>query len=131
MQKNNRLLVWSKRLLLIVLVLLVLAVAGAWLYLRGSLAQLEGTRRAAGLETSASIARDAHGVPVISGGSRNDVAYATGFVHAQERFFQMDLLRRVAAGELAEMFGERALPLDKSHRLHRLRARAELALSAL
>jgi penicillin amidase len=67
-------------------------------------------------------------VPVISGGSRGDVAYATGFVHAQERFFQMDLLRRVAAGELSELFGERALPLDKSHRLHRFRARAELAL---
>jgi penicillin amidase len=72
------------------------------------LAQLEGSRQAAGLETTASVARDAQGVPLISGGSRGDVAYATGFVHAQERFFQMDLLRRVAAGELSELFGERA-----------------------
>jgi penicillin amidase len=130
MQKS-RLAVWSKRVLLIAVVLLVLAVAAAWLYLRGSLAQLEGTRQAAGLETTASVARDEHGVPLISGGSRLDVAYATGFVHAQERYFQMDLLRRVAAGELSELFGERALPLDKSHRLHRFRARAELALKAM
>lgn len=129
--RKSRLAEWSKRILLAALVLLVLAVAGAWLYLRGSLAQLDGTRQTAGIETTASIARDAHGVPVISGGSRGDVAYATGFVHAQERFFQMDLLRRVAAGELSELFGDRALPLDRAHRLHRFRARGELALKSM
>jgi penicillin amidase len=128
---KSRLQVWSKRVLIIALALLVLAIAAAWLYLRGSLAQLDGSLQAAGLETTASIARDAHGVPVISGGSRGDVAYATGFVHAQERYFQMDLLRRVAAGELAELFGERALQVDKSHRFHRFRARAELALQTM
>jgi penicillin amidase len=129
--RNNRLLVWSRRVLIIAVGLLLLAVAVAWLYLRGSLAQLDGSHHAAGLETTASIARDAHGVPVISGGSRADVAYATGFAHAQERFFQMDLLRRVAAGELSELFGERALPLDRAHRLHRFRARGELALKTM
>ncbi|MBV7537707.1 penicillin acylase family protein [Duganella sp. sic0402] len=130
MQKSG-VLVWSKRILIGAVVLLVLAIAAAWLYLRGSLAQLEGERKAAGLETTASIARDAHGVPVIAGGSRGDVAYATGFVHAQERYFQMDLLRRVPSGELSELFGERALQVDKSHRMHRFRARAELAVKAL
>jgi penicillin amidase len=123
--------VWSKRILLTALALLVLVMAAAWLYLRGSLAKLDGTQQAPGLETTASVARDAHGVPLISGGSRLDVAYATGFVHAQERYFQMDLLRRVSAGELAELFGARALQVDKSHRLHRFRARAELALKAM
>ncbi len=130
MQKNG-VMVWSRRILIAAVALLLLAIGAAWLYLRGSLPQLEGSRQAAGLETTASVARDEHGVPVISGGSRGDVAYATGFVHAQERFFQMDLLRRVAAGELSELFGERALPLDKSHRLHRFRARAELAIKAM
>ncbi|WP_373987577.1 penicillin acylase family protein [Duganella sp. BuS-21] len=130
MQKN-RVLVWSRRVLIAAVLLLLLAVVTAWLYLRGSLAQLEGSRQAAGLETTASVARDAHGVPLISGGSRGDVAYATGFVHAQERYFQMDLLRRVAAGELSELFGERALQVDKAHRLHRFRARAELAVKAM
>jgi penicillin amidase len=130
MQKS-RLAVWSRRIVLGVVGLLVLALAAGWLYLRGSLAQLDGTQKAAGLDGTATVARDAHGVPVISGSTRLDVAYATGFVHAQERYFQMDLLRRVAAGELAELFGTRALPLDKSHRLHRFRARAELALQTM
>ncbi|RFP09400.1 penicillin acylase family protein [Duganella sp. BJB488] len=130
MQKN-RLGMWSKRVVIGLVVLILAAVAGAWLYLRGSLAQLDGTVQTPGLEAGASVARDAHGVPLISGGSRMDVAYATGFVHAQERYFQMDLLRRVSAGELSELFGARALPLDKSHRLHRFRARAELALKTM
>jgi penicillin amidase len=129
--RKNGVAVWSRRILLAALALLVLLILAAWLYLRGSLARLEGTQQAPGLETTASIARDAHGVPLISGGSRLDVAYATGFVHAQERYFQMDLLRRVAAGELSELFGARAIAVDKSHRLHRFRARAELALAAL
>lgn len=108
-----------------------LALAAGWLYLRASLAQLDGERRAPGVQAAVTVARDAAGVPFISGASRADVAYATGFVHAQERFFQMDLLRRTAAGELAELFGPRALPLDRSRRLHRFRARAQLALARL
>ena len=122
---------WSKRILLAVAALLLLVVLGVWLYLRASLAQLDGTRQVAGLSGPVSVARDDRGVPLISGASRLDVAYATGFVHAQERYFQMDLLRRVAAGELAEMFGARAVPLDTEHRLHRFRARAELAVLAM
>jgi penicillin amidase len=112
--------------------LAVLAVIVAvWFFLRGSMAQLNGAHAAPGLAASVSVARDAHGVPVIAGADRLDVAYATGFVHAQERYFQMDLLRRVAAGELAELFGPRAVPIDRAHRLHRFRARAALALQAL
>lgn len=122
---------WLGRAGLVVLGLLVLLALGLWGYLRASLPQLDGARRAAGLGAAVSVARDARGVPVISGASRADVAYATGFVHAQERFFQMDLLRRVAAGELAELFGARAVATDKAHRLHRFRARAALALQAL
>ena len=122
---------WAWRLLALVLGLLLVAVLGAWLTLRASLPQLEGTRRAPGLSASVTVARDADGVPMLSGASRLDLAYATGFVHGQERFFQMDLLRRSAAGELAELFGPRALPLDRSHRLHRFRARAAAALARM
>ena len=122
---------WSKRILLLLAALLLLLILGAWLLLRGSLAQLDGTQHVAGLTGPVSVARDDRGVPLISGASRLDVAYATGFVHAQERYFQMDLLRRVASGELAEMFGARAVPLDQQHRLHRFRARAELAVLAM
>ncbi len=122
--------VWSVRLLIGLLVLLLAACLAAWLFLRASLGSMDGSIKAAGLSGPVTVARDAQGVPLISG-ERGDLAYATGYVHAQERFFQMDLLRRVGAGELAELFGTRALALDKAHRLHRFRARAELALAAM
>ena len=116
---------WTLRGLGALLALLALACLAAWLYLRASLAQLDGERQVTGLAGEVRVERDADGVPLISGASRLDVAYATGFVHAQERFFQMDLLRRTAAGELAELFGPKALPLDRGNRLHRFRARAQ------
>ena len=122
---------WTRRLALILLGLVLLACLGAWLLLRASLAQVDGSRSVAGLAAAVTIARDEAGVPLIRGRDRLDLAYATGFVHAQERFFQMDLLRRTAAGELAELFGPRALPLDRARRLHRFRARAARALAAL
>lgn len=122
---------WALRGLGGLLLLVVLAALAAWLYLRASLAQLDGERQVPGLSAAVTVERDAAGVPLISGSSRLDVAYATGFVHAQERYFQMDLLRRTAAGELAELFGPRALPLDRARRLHRFRARAERTLARL
>jgi penicillin amidase len=129
--RTRRWLRWGTRLLAALVALLVLVALGAWLYLRASLPQLDGTRHTALLAAPVTVARDADGVPTISGTNRADLAYATGFIHGQERFFQMDLLRRSAAGELAELFGARALPLDRAHRLHRFRARAALALQGL
>ncbi|MGX4643517.1 penicillin acylase family protein [Massilia sp. SYSU DXS3249] len=122
---------WILRILALLAALVLLALLGAWLTLRASLAQLDGRVAASGLAAPVTVARDEAGVPLIRGANRFDLAYATGFVHAQERFFQMDLLRRTAAGELAELFGPRALPLDRARRLHRFRARAAGALAAL
>lgn len=122
---------WTVRIIVTLLALLMLAVAGAWITLRASLARLDGEHSASGLSAEVKVERDRDGVPLISGANRLDVAWATGFIHAQERFFQMDLLRRTAAGELAELFGPRALPMDRSNRLHRFRARAETTLAAL
>jgi penicillin amidase len=122
---------WCGRILATLLLLLVVAVVGLWYFLRGSLPQLDGSHATPGLGATVTVTRDAHGVPAISGADRLDVAYATGFVHAQDRFFQMDLLRRAASGELAELFGARAVALDRAHRLHRFRARADLAVQAL
>lgn len=102
----------------------------AWLTLRASLPQLDGTR-AAPLSAAVTIERDASGVPTVQGRTRDDVAYASGFLHAQDRFFQMDLLRRVAAGELSALIGSAALPLDRSDRPLRFRAHAQAALAAL
>ena len=122
---------WSLRILLTCVGVLALASFGAWLFLRASLAQLDGARRAPGLVAAVSVGRDEYGVPLLQGSNRLDLAYVTGFIHAQDRFFQMDLLRRVGAGELAELFGAPALAADKAHRLHRFRARAEWMLAAM
>ncbi len=91
---------WIK-ILGIVAVVVLLLVLGTGLWLRslitGSLPQLEGEVRIAGLSSDVTIERDALGVPTIRGDNRLDVARGLGFVHAQERFFQMDLLRRQGA----------------------------------
>jgi penicillin amidase len=109
------------------LLVLALGFLTGWYFLRGSLPELDGQRTVPDLHGGVTVTRDDAGVPSIAGDNREDVAYATGFVHAQDRFFQMDLLRRTAAGELAELFGAKALPLDRDHRLHRFRARAAAA----
>ncbi len=111
--------------------LAVAAAAWSWWQVRGSLPQLDGTRAVAGLGAPVKVERDALGVPTITGATRADVARATGFVHAQDRFFQMDLLRRSGAGELSELFGAAALPLDRAHRLHGFRPTAEKVVAAL
>ena len=75
-----------------------------------------------GLAGPASIERDAGGVVTVRARRRTDAATATGFVHAQDRFFQMDLLRRSAAGELSALVGGAAVEIDSARRLHRLRS---------
>ena len=111
--------------------LAVVAVAAAWLVLRASLPRVEGEARLAGLDAPVTIERDAAGVPVIRGATRADVARATGFAHAQDRLFQMDLLRRTGAGELAGLLGAGLLDADRAIRLHQFRLRAREALAAI
>lgn len=113
----------------------LLALSGGcagWLYgqLHRSLPQLDGAAVLRGLAAPVTVERDALGVPTIRGDNRLDVARVTGFVHAQERFFQMDLSRRAAAGELAALVGSAALDLDRANRLHRFRHRARRVLGA-
>jgi penicillin amidase len=120
---------------LVLLLLAVLLVAGAlWVrgQLRASLPQVDGERALAGLTAPVTVERDGLGVPTIHAVNRVDAARALGFLHAQDRFFQMDLLRRQAAGELSELFGKAAVDVDKKHRLHRFRdvARRNLAASS-
>ncbi len=115
------------------LILLLALIGVGWIYwrVRASLPQLDGTATATGVSAAVTIERDALGVPTIRGRTRLDVSRALGWLHGQERFFQMDLLRRTAAGELAELFGKRALPRDIANRLHAFRARAQKTLAQL
>src|SRR5579859_3371434 len=122
---------WFFRLVVTLVLLALLAGAAGWFFVHGSLARLDGQSTGKGLSAQVTVTRDALGVPAITGQTRADVAFATGFVHGQERFFQMDLLRRVAAGELAELVGPAALPADREHRFFRFRARAEAAYKAM
>ena len=119
---------WLLRLSGILLVLALLALATLWLLLRGSLPQLHGELALPGLDAPVTLARDDNGTVTVDAASERDMARALGYVHAQERYFEMDLMRRSAAGELAELFGPAALPLDRRMRVHRLRARTHANL---
>jgi penicillin amidase len=120
------------RVIAFLLVAIAVVVAAGLFWLRSrlydSLPLETGERAVGGLSAPVVIERDALGVPTVRAANRVDAALALGFLHGQERFFQMDLLRRMAAGELAELVGPAALSLDRDHRVHRCRAVAEASL---
>lgn len=106
------------------LAVLALAALGALILtvlLRGSLPLLDGSFALNGLTGPVVVERDQNGVPTVRGDDRVDVARATGFLHGQERFFQMDLMRRRAAGELSEIIGPATVKVDEDVRVHRFR----------
>lgn len=119
------------RFVAIAAVVVVAVLFAGWLVLRGSLPQYDGSVHSAALQQSVTVERDALGSATVRARNRRDADWALGYVHAQERFFQMDLLRRRAAGELAELFGAVALPADREARAHRMRARMRTAFAAL
>ncbi len=94
-----------------------------WLLLIGSLPQYQGETNNPRLVAPVTVKRDSLGSVTLRAQNRLDLANALGYVHAQERFFEMDLMRRRAAGELAELFGAAAAPSDRIARKHRMRAR--------
>jgi len=122
---------WLTRGALALVCLLLLGLGWMWWLLRGSLPALEGELALPGLSAPVQVQRDAQGVVSIRAANAVDAARALGFVHGQERFFEMDLLRRSAAGELSELFGAIAIEKDKSARVHRLRARTEASLAII
>lgn len=109
--------------------LLVIVVASAVWTIAGSRPLLTGTLAVPGVSAPVVIDRDAMGVPTIIAATRQDLARGLGFLHGQERFFEMDLLRRAGAGELAALVGPAALRVDLRRRLHRFRARANAVLA--
>ena len=121
---------WLRWTLLVIAVLAGLAFGLGWWALRQSLPQLEGEVSAPTLSAAATIERDARGVPVIVAASRTDLAYATGYAHGQDRFFQMDLSRRLPAGELSELFGAVALKADRRSRRFGFRSVARRVIEA-
>ena len=108
------------RITLVLLLLTIIAVSGVYYFLTLSLPQLDGELTAP-IAHKVTVTRDQQGTAQITAQSRTDASYALGYIHGQERFFQMDLLRRNSAGELAQLFGKIALNHDKKIRVHQFR----------
>ncbi len=101
-----------KRLGYVVLVLILLvSLTGIWL-VRRSFPMIDGRVAAAGISTEVEVVRDVDGVPHITADNEHDLFFAQGYVHAQERFWQMDFWRHIGQGRLSEMFGESQLETD-------------------
>jgi len=125
---------WLRRSLYFIGGLLVLAIvvgAGGYLWLRTSLPQTTGSIAVQRLGAKAEIARDGDGVVTIRAQSEADAFYALGFAHAQDRLFQMDMMRRLGAGRLSEVVGAATVNTDKMMRILGLYRLAEASLAKL
>ncbi|MEV8173083.1 penicillin acylase family protein [Microbacterium sp. NPDC079176] len=119
---------------LVVAAIVVVAVAGAFFVtwtIQRSFPQTDGTLSLDGLQAEVTVQRDASGIPTITADSSHDLFYAQGFVHAQDRFFEMDFRRHVTAGRVAEMFGESQAGTDAFLRTLGWRKVAEAEVEAM
>ena len=122
---------WFKWLVLSVLALLFLTVLGLYISLRMSLPALDGNSATYHVNAPTELSRDELGQAVIIANDIFDAAYALGFAHAQDRFFQMDLQRRAASGSLSQWVGDIALDVDKKARFHQFEKRAKVVFDNL
>ncbi len=129
---------WFFRLLraCLTLILLLAVAAGAgmlWLRhaMQAQLPQIDGDRRSIAVLAPVTVQRDHQGVPHISAASIDDLIAAQGYVAAQDRLWQMDMLRRVAAGELAEILGSKYVAHDRTQRVLQFRQTAERLTASL
>ncbi|GAB7546329.1 penicillin acylase family protein [Cupriavidus sp. 8B] len=124
---------WLKRLTWLVLTLAVLLLVGAfgayvW-YRQASQPQTAGTLKLTGLRDGVSIVRDRHAVPHIKAANAQDAYFALGFLHAQDRLWQLQMSKRIVSGRLAEILGPSALDTDRFLRTLGVRRNAEAILS--
>ncbi len=111
-----------------VFLLAVISVGFAYYVARAALPQLDGQLKVAGLSAPVMVTRDGHGVPVIEAANLNDLFFAQGFVTAQDRLWQMDVMRRFGGGELSEILGEETVKLDREQKVLGLRSAAKRSL---
>ena len=127
----RRLLRFAARLTAVAAALAGVLLAGGYFYLRQSLPQTKGEIRLAGLTAPAEVMRDRYGIPHIFAASLEDASFALGYVHAQDRLWQMEMSRRIAAGRVAELVGVGALEADRFLRTLGVRRSAEANLRVL
>ena len=111
--RRRRLVKIGVRLLILLLVLLIVAGAGGYLYFRQSLPQTSGRITLAGLSASVEIIRDADAISHIYAQNKPDALFALGYVHAQDRLWQMEFQRRTGQGRLSEIFGAPTIGPDR------------------
>jgi penicillin amidase len=122
---------WFLRGLTTFILLLIIGGGGGYIWLRGSLPQVDGSISLPGLEGAATIVRDRHGIPHITAQTRADAAFALGFAHAQDRLWQMEMNRRIGAGRMSEVLGAATLGVDRFLRMLGLYRHAEAAFQHL
>src|SRR5437588_12028508 len=120
-----------RRILAGLLALLFALSGGLYLYLRSALPQTDGHVVLAGPKAEIRVERDADSVPRIIAQDDEDLAFGLGFVHAQERLFQMELQRRYGAGRLSEILGPQAVAVDRQMRVLGLYRAAEAEIPFL
>ena len=121
------------RILFLLLLLVLLVVAGAlgyaWHVAHAALPQLDGRIQIKGISGPITVTRDTHGVPTIQASTLDDLYFAQGYVTAQDRLWQMDVMRRFGSGELSEILGEPLLEIDREQRILGLRAAATKSIA--
>jgi len=119
--------------ILTTLVLIAAITTAIWLRhaMRDALPQLDGTLRTPGLTAPVTVTRDAQGVPSITASNLDDLLFSQGYITASDRLWQMDILRRHAAGTLAELLGSNLVEHDRLQRTLQVRAAADRAIAAM
>ena len=121
----------AARIAIVILAVVVIAITGAAISFlsiaRSALPQLDGSLAISGLSAPVTVIRDAHGIPTIDAATLDDLFIAQGYITAQDRLFQMDGMRRFAAGELSEILGSDLLKHDRAQRIYGLREAAKKA----
>ncbi len=102
-----------KKILLIIAILIVLILVGGWMYFNSLKPDYSGNITLSGIENETSVYFDDYGIPHIYAQNQYDATTALGYVHAQDRLWQMELMRRIAPGRLSEIFGKDMLKNDR------------------
>jgi len=121
-----RILLW---IAFVILLILAAGIGYAYHAASSALPQLDGSLHLSGLSGPVTVTRDAHGVPTIDAANLEDVLFAQGYVTAQDRLWQMDVIRRAGSGELSEILGDETLKFDREQRVLGLRAAAKKSLA--
>lgn len=122
---------WFKRIAIALVVLIVLIIVGGYFWLRSSKPVYQGEVSLQGMQAPAEIFYDETGIPHVYSQSRADLYRAFGYVHAQDRLFQMELMRRIGSGRLAEIIGQPVVKVDKVFRTLQLPQYAQQSAALL